>query len=169
MRHGLLPAAVACLVGFAVAQPSGAADPLIVAGRSGKPASMAAEDVAALPAVGVTVSFETEHGKRQASFEGPLLWTLLEHARALDLGKPREQVRQFVTITGRDGYTAVLALGEMSPAFEGKQVILAERMDGQPLAPDHFRVIVPGDARGGRSVRDVARIVVGPAAPDQGE
>jgi hypothetical protein len=45
----------------------------------------------------------------------------------------REQVSQSVVILGRDGYRAVLALGEIAPEFEGKQVILAERMDTSHL------------------------------------
>jgi hypothetical protein len=44
--------------------------------------------------------------------------------------------------------------------LEGKQVTLAERMDGKPLDPAHFRVVVPGDKRSARSVRDVVRIAV---------
>jgi len=47
-----------------------------------------------------------------------------------------------------------------APAFEGKPVILAERTNGQPLGAGHFRIVVPGDRRGGRSVRDVASIAV---------
>ena len=130
---------------------------------------MTADAIAALPAVTVAVSFETEHGPRHISFEGPLLWTVLDHAGALDPAKGREQAHQFITITGHDGYTAVLALGEISPFFESKQVILAERMDGQALGPDHLRVVVPGDAHGGRSVRDVARLVVGSPGADKGQ
>jgi molybdopterin-binding protein len=71
---------------------------------------------------------------------------------------------QSIVITGRDGYRAVLAVGEIAPEFEGKRVLLAERMDGRPLGADHLRVVVPLDKRGGRSVRDVARIEV-TAAP----
>jgi hypothetical protein len=73
----------------------------------------------------------------------------------------REQVSQTVLILGRDGYRAVLALGEIAPEFEGEQVILAaERMDDQPLDAEQLRIIVPLDKRGGRSVREVARIEV---------
>ena len=106
---------------------------------------MTAEDVANLPAIQVPVAFGTEHGARRAVFDGPLLWAVLDRAHVVDPGKPGEQVRQIVSLTGRDGYTAVLGLGEISPDFEGKQVILAERMDGKPLGPDHLRVVVPGD------------------------
>jgi DMSO/TMAO reductase YedYZ molybdopterin-dependent catalytic subunit len=69
-------------------------------------------------------------------------------------------VSQTIIILGRDGYRAVLALAEIAPEFEAKQVILAERMDGKPLDAEHLRVVVPLDKRGGRSVRDVARIEV---------
>ncbi len=126
---------------------------------------LTADDVAKLPAVTLNVAFATEHGPRQASFEGPLLWAVLDHMHAVDPAKPGGQVRQTIVVTGRDGYTATIALGEIAPEFEDKQVILAERMDGKPL--DHLRVVVPGDHRGGRSVHDVARIAVIPAPPAQ--
>ncbi len=93
------------------------------------------------------------------------MWSLLERAGVVATGEPGGQVRQTVLVTGRDGYTAVLALGEISPEFAGKPVILANRMDGRPLGPEHLRLVVPGERRGGRSVRDVVRITVGPAAP----
>ncbi len=140
--------------------PSYAADLTIQAG-SAPPAPMTDEAIAHLPPVKLTVGFDTEHGPRQAEFEGPLLWTVLDQAHAVDPSKGRSHVRQIVTIAGSDGYTAVLALGEISPDFEGKQVILADRMDGKPL--DAPRVVVPGDKHGGRSVHDVIRIAVLPA------
>jgi hypothetical protein len=46
------------------------------------------------------------------------------------------------------------------PNFEGKQIILAQQMDGKPLGNGHLRVAVPADKRGGRSVRDIACIEV---------
>ena len=67
----------------------------------------------------------------------------------------------------RDGYHAVLAVGEIAPEFEAKQVILSERMDGKPLDADHLRVVVPLDKRGSRSVRDVVRIEVTALYPAQ--
>jgi hypothetical protein len=54
----------------------------------------------------------------------------------------------------------VLALGEIAPEFEVKQVILAERMDGKPLDAYHLRVVVSLDKRGGRSAWDVTHIEV---------
>jgi DMSO/TMAO reductase YedYZ molybdopterin-dependent catalytic subunit len=172
VRAGSFPAwaALMCLAAGPCfgASPEPAASPqavkttqggLVVAGASGREAVLSAADLARLPVVQVAWSFETEHGARRASFEGPLLWTLLDHAGALD-PKPRKQAHEAVLITGSDGYTSALALGEVAPAFENKQVILAEQADGQPLGAGHFRLVVPGDRYGGRGVRDVVRITV---------
>jgi DMSO/TMAO reductase YedYZ molybdopterin-dependent catalytic subunit len=114
----------------------------------------------ALPATDLNLSFATEHGREQASWRGVPLWTLLARAGAIDPNRPRDHVRESVVVTGQDGYAAVLALGEIDPAFEGKQVLLAWQRDGAPLTAPHLRLAVPGDAHGGRSVRDVARIEV---------
>ncbi len=92
---------------------------------------------------------------------------VLDHAGAIDATKPPDQVRQTVSITGQDGYTAVLALGEIAPAFEGKQATLAERMDGQSFSPEHFRIVVPGDRRGSRGAHDVVRMTVTTPEPVQ--
>ena len=116
--------------------PLHAAEPptsIIVAGTSRAPISLSIEELAHLPTVRVNVAFLTEHGTHSASFEGPLLWTVLQKAGVVDPAMHRQQVSESVVILGRDGYRAVLALGEIAPEFEGKQVILAERMDGQSL------------------------------------
>ena len=113
--------------------------------------------VTQLPPVEQHVSFLTGHGMEQATYTGPLLWSLLDHAGSLG-SDPRARLRRTVVVTGRDGYVAVLALAEIDPEFEGKQVILAYRRDGQPLSGSELRLVVPNDRRGGRSVRDVVRI-----------
>jgi hypothetical protein len=38
-------------------------------------------------------------------------------------------------------------------------------MDGQPLDPEHFRIVVPGDRRSARSVRDIISIAVNVPEP----
>ena len=51
-----------------------------------------------------------------------------------------------------------LALGEIDPHYEGKQIIIAY-LGGEPSASiSSLRLIVPGDVHGGRSVRDVSKI-----------
>jgi len=151
------------LVAAAILSPLGAAEPqsgVTVAGQTNTAAHFGIEELAGLPKAQVNIAFLTDHGTHESSFEGPLLWTVLQKANAIEPDKHREQVSQTIIITGRDGYRAALAVGEIAPEFEGKQVILAEKMDGQPLDADHLRVVVPLDKRGGRSVREVTRIEV---------
>lgn len=161
-RHGFVPVA-------GTPAPEGEAPPapdgLAVVPVAGAPVVLTAEVLARLPTIRSEVSFNTEHGPRHATFEGPLLWTVLSRAGAVDPARPRDAVGESVSVTGSDGYAALLALGEIAPDFEGKQVILAERMDGKPLGAHHLRVVVPGDRFGGRSVRDIVRITVSAAPP----
>jgi hypothetical protein len=116
------------------------------------------ERLAALKPVTQRVSFLTGQGEQQNEWAGPLLWDVLTASGVADAIKPAEHVRLAVRVTGADGYTAVVALAEISPQFAGRPVQLADHLNGA-LLPDHgLRLVVPGDKRGGRSVRDVVRI-----------
>jgi hypothetical protein len=150
---------LALIAAPACGAPSAFADELLIVGPDG-PHPIADTEMARLATVDLTVSFMTEHGERKASFSGPLLWDELTKAGAVDASKPKNTTREIVSVTGSDNYVAVLAVGELSPEFEGKDVILATSMDGKPLDPGHLRVVVPLDKRGGRSVRDVIKIEV---------
>jgi hypothetical protein len=110
-----------------------------------------------LPAIEQKVSFLTGHGPEQATYTGALLWSVLDRAGLLG-GDRRARLRRTILVTGRDGYAAALALAEIDPEFEGKQVLLAYRRDGQPMDGHTLRLVVPADRHGGRSVRDIARI-----------
>ena len=59
---------------------------------------------------------------------------------------------------GQDGYAVALAIGELDPNFEGKQVLIAYAQDDKPLPG--LRLVVPADIRGGRGVHDLAAIEV---------
>ena len=166
---GLYGAMPACLLAASPAAagraPADAPAGIVIAAGAASGHLVTPAELASLPTVQVQVAAEPGHGPPRA-FEGPLLWTVLGRAGAVDAGRMHDQVRQTVLVTGRDGYTAVLAVGEIAPAFENKQVIVAERADGQPLGPEHLRLVVPGDRRGGRAGHDLARIVVAqPVAP----
>ena len=166
---GLRAAMPACLLAASpVAFGRGVADApagIVIAAGAASSRLVTPVELASLPTVQVQVPAGPGRGPPQRAFEGPLLWTVLGHAGAIDAGRMHDQVRQTVLVTGRDGYTAILALGEIAPEFENKQVIVAERVDGQPLGPEHLRLVVPGDRRGGRGVHDLTRLVVaGPAA-----
>jgi hypothetical protein len=152
-RVVVLAVALAMAAGTRMASGQG----LVVAQSDEQSHAIDLASVERLPAVEQQVSFLTGHGTEQATYTGALLWSLLENAGTLG-GEPRARIRRTVAVTGRDGYVAVLALAEIDPEFEGKQVIVAYRKDGQPMPGSELRLVVPGDRRGGRSVRDVVRI-----------
>jgi hypothetical protein len=110
-----------------------------------------------LPAVELTVLFDSDRGTKAVSYKGPLLWSVLEDAGVLGADR-RMRIRQIIVVTGRDGYTAALALAEIDPQYEGKQVLLAYRRNGHAMDGSAVRLVVPGDRRGGRNVSDVVRI-----------
>jgi DMSO/TMAO reductase YedYZ molybdopterin-dependent catalytic subunit len=133
--------------------------PGLVVQRAGQASRViSAERIAALPPFTQRVAFMTGHGEQQSEWTGPLLWDVLAASGAVDPARPADQVHLAVRVTGADGYTAVIALAEIAPQFAGRPIQVADHMNGASL-PDHaLRLVVPGDRRGGRSVRDVVRI-----------
>jgi molybdate transport system substrate-binding protein len=133
--------------------------PGLLVQRTGQASHMLSfERLAALKPITQRVGFLTGQGEQQNEWTGPLLWDVLAASGVADAIKPGEQVRLAVRVTGADGYTAVVALAEISPQFAGRPVQLADHLNGA-LLPDHgLRLVVPGDKRGGRSVREVVRI-----------
>jgi hypothetical protein len=135
------------------------ADDLKLTGLDGQSASLTAAEIAALPHVKLTVTIE---GKTVA-YDGVPLGLLLARVGAPS-GKALHgpALRDIVLVTGRDGYTAALALAETDPAFRKDQILLADRADGQPLADaaGPWRLVVEGDQRAARCVRMVASVAV---------
>jgi hypothetical protein len=147
--------------GFDPVALTGDAQPahVLLVQRAGQPPRFVTpERLAALHSITQQVGFATEHGNEQSEWTGPLLWDVLAALGAVDPAKPAEQVRLTVRVTGADDYTAVVALAEMAPQFAGRPIQLAEQRNGVVLPDGALRLIVPGEQRGGRSVRDVVRL-----------
>jgi precorrin-4/cobalt-precorrin-4 C11-methyltransferase len=69
-----------------------------------------------------------------------------------------------VLIEAADGYQVVFSAAELHPGFGGREVLLADRLDGAPL-PDKaapYQVIVPGTKLHSRWIRQVTRVLVQP-------
>ncbi|MBY0612543.1 MAG: hypothetical protein K2P80_10200 [Beijerinckiaceae bacterium] len=94
------------------------------------------------------------------SMRGPLLWSVLTAVGAVDESRHRDHVRLTLLVKGRDGYAARLALAEISPEFNGKPVIVATGAGDASFADGGVRLVVPGEVRAGRSVRDVVEMVL---------
>ena len=60
-------------------------------------------------------------------------------------------------MSARDGHQVAFSVGAIAPEFGNTPVMLAVEQDGKPMA-DGLRVVVPGDTRGARNIRDVTAI-----------
>ncbi len=158
IRRGLAAALLAGLLAPAAAGAQNSAPPgLAIGGRVEHPRILALADLQALPPVTVEVEHAHERDAQRHAFTGALLWPFLTAAGPMDTGK-RTFLQHTVLARGQDGYAVALAVGELDPNFEGKQVLVAYAEDGKPLPG--LRLVVPADARGGRSVRDLVAIEV---------
>lgn len=77
------------IIAFLAVAPGWATEPapsdnLTVVGLARPPVSVGLEELARLPAQNLSISFLTEHGPHEASFDGPLLWAVLEKTSAID-------------------------------------------------------------------------------------
>ncbi|HWK45203.1 MAG TPA: molybdopterin-dependent oxidoreductase [Stellaceae bacterium] len=131
---------------------------LAVSGRVEHPRALAQAEIEAMPPTTIEVTLKSEHGVQQASFTGTLLWGVIEAAQPIDEPGGRTHLQHTILARGRDGYAVALAIGELDPQFEGKQVLIAYRQDGKPT--QGLRLVVPGDARAGRGVRDLVELEV---------
>jgi hypothetical protein len=69
-------------------------------------------------------------------------------------------VSYYLVVEARDGYRAVFAWAELDPGFMDKSVYVATMRDGKPLSDRDgpFELVVPGEKRLGRSVRQLTAL-----------
>jgi molybdate transport system substrate-binding protein len=144
----------------ALAEPGSAQRGLLVQ-RAGQASQMIPhERIAALAHITQRVGFSSGRGEQQNEWTGPLLWDVLGLSGIVDTAAPRELAHLAARVTGADGYSAIIALGEIAPQLAGRPVQLADQENGAPLPGRALRLVVPGEVLGARSVRDVVRIDV---------
>jgi hypothetical protein len=154
----MLPSRVACLIAlFFLGSVARAAEPVLVV--EGRTSTITAQALADLPRVRATVD---DHGT-PARFEGVSLHALLIREGA-PAGKELRgaTLDRIVVVSARDGYRGVFALAELDPALGRREVLLVDRRDDKPLGDGEgpWRLVVPGDGRAARWVRQVERIEV---------
>ncbi len=169
----ILSLSAACLAAAAcgsapVATPVSARTPVpvgsvIVDGSVDRPTRFSVADLAALPGRSLAVSWSTTRGGTQHHVEaGPLLVDVLAKVGPrFDRRVKRGELRDFVVVTGADGYEAVLSYGEIAPTFGNRPALLSLREDGVVLTAP--RLVIPGDVLAGRDVSQVVHVELGSA------
>lgn len=132
---------------------------LRVTGEDGRTQTL---DLAALARLPQHTTHAEAHGKAVAC-SGPMLIDVLGtvgvvHGEALR-GK---NLALYVRADAADGYRAVFALAELDPGFRADVPVVSARCDDRPLdAKDGpLRLVVPGDKRPARWVRQLTALVV---------
>lgn len=154
-RHLFLSLLLIC--GGLVAQE---APPSIqVTGAVKQPLTLTAEDLAKMP----RASVKTASQGVETVYEGVWVHEILKRA-----GAPQGQALRgkalagYVLAEAQDGYQVVFSLGELDPAFVDNEILLADTANGKPLfgAQGRFRLIVPKDKPGARSVRMLTKLEI---------
>lgn len=150
---------LALLASPGLAQEPAAAPAATVAVTGDVPQSLTltAADLARMPRTKAQMAGEGE----TVTYEGVALAELLRRAGAPTGDALRgKALASYVLLEARDGYQVVLSLGEIDPMFTSQAVVVADSADGKPLVAHQgpFRIVIPSDKRGARSVRMLTRI-----------
>jgi DMSO/TMAO reductase YedYZ molybdopterin-dependent catalytic subunit len=158
-----LALALAFIATPALADPPAAAPappkPTVIVGPTGRTLTVTPQVLADL---GRAEAVMINHGASH-TYEGVRLTELLRLVDAPTGARIHADAdRDYLVVTGADGFRAVFSLAETDGSVQRHPVILADHMDGAPLiahdAP--FRLVVDGDQKPARSVYGVTRIEV---------
>ena len=150
--------------GDAIGANAQAQDLLDLRGDLPNPRRIDASDLHKLPRVEVRTADPHDPGKEIIYSGTPLVEVLKAGGLLLDsdMAAIRETVAMTVLVEATDGYRAVFSLAELDAELTDRVVLLADTKDGQPLPPREgpFRIIVPGEKRPARWVRQVTAVTV---------
>jgi len=97
------------------------------------------------------------------TYSGVILSDILQKA-GVTSGKDLrgKNLTKYVLIDAGDGYQVVFALAELDKDFTDRMIILADKIDGQPLLPADgpFRIIVQDEKKPARCIKQVTGIKV---------
>jgi DMSO/TMAO reductase YedYZ molybdopterin-dependent catalytic subunit len=143
--------------GFALAQEG--QQSIQVLGAVKQPLTLTAGDLAKMP----RASVRTTNNGMETVYEGVPLHEVLKRAGVPQGGELRgKALTTYVLAQAQDGYEVVFSLAELDPAFIDNEIVLADTANGKPLfgAQGRFRLVVPKDKPGARSIRMLTKLEV---------
>lgn len=152
--------AVAVAGGLACASPlvAQSAPTVVVSGAVATPLTLSRSDLAGMTRASVT----TNSNGIATTYEGVWLSDVLKKA-GVPIGAMRgAALSNYVVASASDGYQVVFSLGEIDPDMTDEQFLLADTANGKPLFGENgsFRLVVPKDKKGARSIRMLTGITV---------
>jgi DMSO/TMAO reductase YedYZ molybdopterin-dependent catalytic subunit len=133
---------------------------LAVVNEAGKTFSFTIEELAKLPQKEIEAK---DHKGDQAKYAGVLLASVLTKADVtLGASLKGKLLANSLVVDAADKYRVVFSLPEVDPEWTDNVVLLATSRNGEPLDAAHgpFQIIVPGDKRHSRWVKQVSRLAV---------
>ena len=148
------------MLAFLIGILNSQAQTLTISGEVTKPLTLQLADLKAMPHSEVTG--KDKDGKEH-KYSGVPLSDLLRQA-GVTLGNELKgkNLSKSVVVKATDGYEVLFALPELDPDFATRTILLADSVDGAPLAQGvgPYRVIVPGEKKPARWIREVVSIDV---------
>jgi DMSO/TMAO reductase YedYZ molybdopterin-dependent catalytic subunit len=145
------------------ASPADSGVILQVTGEVVRPLDLSAGELAKAPRQSVDAK---SHDGTVSRYEGVALVEILAKA-GVPVGKDLrgKAMAVYLVVEAADDYRAVFALAELDPLFTDRVILLADRRDGKPLSDREgpLQVVVPGEKKHARWVRQVIRLRVGRA------
>jgi len=152
--------AALCLVLSVASMAFGQQAPSItVTGAVKQPLTLTAADLAAMPRAKAV----TDNNGIQTTYEGVWLSDVLKKAGVpLGPGLRGAPLAGYILASASDGYEVVFSIGELDPDMTSGQYLLADTANGKPMFGENgaFRLVIPTDKRGARSVRLLTKIEV---------
>jgi len=121
--------------------------------------TLSADDLAKMPRATV----KTTSGGMETVYDGVWLHEVLKKAGVPQGSELRgKALSSYVLAEAQDGYQVLFSLGEVDPSFIDNEILLADTANGKPLfgAQGRFRLVVPKDKPGARSVRMLTKLEV---------
>ena len=139
------------------AKSSGPASPLRIT-IGAQSAEFTPEKLAALPHTTITVF--NAHAKANQTFSGVPLIALLKPLGIAEEPKGKD-FKLYIEAEGSDGYVVVYSIAEITPYIHDGTVIVADTVDGKPLADNGpFQLVATGEKHPARWVRNLVAIRV---------
>lgn len=130
-----------------------------VSGDVKQPLTLTAADLTDMPRAKAV----TDNNGVQTTYEGVWLSDVLKKAGVpLGPGLRGPALAGYILASASDGYQVVFSIGELDPDISDNQFLLADTANGKPLFGENgaFRLVIPKDKRGARSVRLLSKIEV---------
>jgi DMSO/TMAO reductase YedYZ molybdopterin-dependent catalytic subunit len=121
--------------------------------------TLSAEDLGKMP----RASVRTTSNGVETVYEGVWLHEILKKAGVPQGSELRgKALTSYVLAEAQDGYQVVFSLAELDPSFVDGQILVADTANSKALsgAQGRFRLVVPKDKHGSRSVRMLGKLEV---------